>query len=73
MRFILAKCWFWNCGKNERDFEKLKWQVKMHVKMTFDYRKKSDIFPPLRVPLCALSLQNDGFGTAEKSKGTLKN
>ena len=31
-------------------------------------RKKSDIFPPLGVPLCALDLQNAAFGTEVKFK-----
>ena len=35
-------------------------------------KKGTDIFAPLGVPLCTLALQNAGFGTAEKSKGTLK-
>ena len=35
-------------------------------------RKRSDIFPPLGVPLCALDLQNAAFGTEVKLKKTLK-
>ena len=35
-------------------------------------RKRSDIFPPFRVPLCALDLQNAGFETEVKLKKTLK-
>ena len=31
-------------------------------------RKRSDIFPPFGVPLCALNLQNAAFGTKEKFK-----
>ena len=35
-------------------------------------RKRSDIFLPLGVPLCALDLQNAAFGTEVKLKETLK-
>ena len=35
-------------------------------------RKRSDIFPPLEVPLCALDLQNAAFATEVKLKKTLK-
>ena len=35
-------------------------------------RKRSDIFPPLGVPLCALDLQNAVFATEVKLKETLK-
>ena len=35
-------------------------------------RKRSDIFPPLRVPLCALDLQNAAFATELKLKKTEK-
>ena len=35
-------------------------------------KKRSDIFPPLEVPLCALALQNACSGKEEKSKGTLE-
>ena len=35
-------------------------------------RKRSDIFPSLGVPLCALDLQNAAFGTEVKLKETLK-
>ena len=35
-------------------------------------RKRSDIFPPFRVPLCALDLQNAAFETEVKLKKTLK-
>ena len=35
-------------------------------------RKRSDIFPPLGVPLCALDLQNAAFGTEVKLKETEK-
>ena len=35
-------------------------------------RKRSDIFPPLGVPLCALDLQNAAFATEVKLKKTLK-
>ena len=31
-------------------------------------RKRSDIFPPLGVPLCALGLQNAAFATEGKLK-----
>ena len=41
-------------------------------KCRFISEKGTDIFSPLGVPLCTLALQNAGFGTAEKSKGTLK-
>ena len=34
--------------------------------------KRSDIFPPLWVPLCALDLQNNAFATEVKLKITLK-
>ena len=34
--------------------------------------KRSDIFPPLGVPLCALDLQNNAFATEVKLKITLK-
>ena len=33
-------------------------------------RKRSDIFPPLGVPLCALDLQNAAFATKIKLKKT---
>ena len=35
-------------------------------------RKRSDIFPPLGVPLCALDLQNAAFATEVKLKKTEK-
>ena len=35
-------------------------------------RKRSDIFPPLGVPLCALDLQIAAFATEVKLKNTLK-
>ena len=35
-------------------------------------RKRSDIFPPLGVPLCALDLQNAAFVREEKLKKSLK-
>ena len=35
-------------------------------------KKRSDIFPSLRVPLCALDLQNAAFATKVKLKMTLK-
>ena len=35
-------------------------------------RKRSDISPPLGVPLCALNLQNAAFATEGKLKITLK-
>ena len=35
-------------------------------------RKRSDIFPPFGVPLCALDLQNAAFATKGKLKKTLK-
>ena len=34
--------------------------------------KRSDIFPPFGVPLCALDLQNAAFGTKGKLKKSLK-
>ena len=34
--------------------------------------KRSDIFPPLGVPLCALDLQNAAFATEVKLKKTFK-
>ena len=67
MRFSLAKCCFW---KAERSKETLKMHEKNAVPLE---KKRSDIFPSLGLPLCALALQNAGFGTAKKSKGTLKN
>ena len=54
MHFWLAECWFWNFGKIEKKFQKIKWHVKVHEKMSIRLEKnKSDIFPPLGVPLCA--------------------
>ena len=35
-------------------------------------RKRTDIFPPLGVPLCALDLQNAAFATKGKLKKSLK-
>ena len=35
-------------------------------------RKRSDIFPPLGVPLCALDLKNAAFATKGKLKKSLK-
>ena len=35
-------------------------------------KKRCDIFPPLRVPLCALDLQNAAFATKGKLKKSLK-
>ena len=35
-------------------------------------RKRSDIFPPFGVPLCALDLQNAAFSTKGKLKKSLK-
>ena len=36
-------------------------------------KKRSDIFPPFGVPLCAVDLQNAAFATKEKLKKSLKN
>ena len=36
-------------------------------------KKRSDIFPPLGVPICALDLQNAAFETEVKLKKSLKN
>ena len=36
-------------------------------------RKRSDIFPPFGVPLCALHLQNAAFAMKGKLKKSLKN
>ena len=36
-------------------------------------RKRSDIFPPFRLPLCALDLQNAAFATKGKLTKSLKN
>ena len=45
----------------------MKWHVKIHAKMPFYSRKKrTDIFPPLGVPLWALDLQNAAFATKGK-------
>ena len=35
-------------------------------------RKRSDIFPPFEVTLCALDLQNAAFATKGKLKKSLK-
>ena len=35
-------------------------------------RKRSDIFPPFGVPLCALDLQNAAFATKGKLKKSFK-
>ena len=35
-------------------------------------KKRTDIFPPLGVPLCALDLQNAAFATKGKLKKSLK-
>ena len=35
-------------------------------------KKRSDIFPPLGVPLCALDLENAAFATKGKLKRSLK-
>ena len=52
----------------------MKWHVKMHEKNAVLLEKKrSDIFPPFGVPLCALDLQNAAFATKAKLKKTLKN
>ena len=58
--------------KIEWDFKKLKRHVKLHKKCRSIREKRSDIFPSLGFPLSDLALQNAGFETAEKSKGTLK-
>ena len=44
MHFSPTKCCFWKGGKFKRDFEKMKWQVKMREKMPFDWRKKEVTF-----------------------------
>ena len=36
MCLTLAKCCFCNGSKIEKDFEKMKWHVKIHEKMPFD-------------------------------------
>ena len=36
-------------------------------------RRRTDIFPPLGVPPCALDLQNAAFATKGKLKKSLKN
>ena len=58
--------------KIEKDFEKMKWHVKIHEKCHSIRKKRTDIFPPFGVPLCALDLQNAAFATATKLKKTLK-
>ena len=64
-----CKMLLWKAGKIERDFENMKW----HVKMPFDLEKKrTDIFPSFGVSLCALSLQNAAFERQARSKLTLK-
>ena len=51
MHLSLTKCCFWMADKIERDFEKMKWQVKMHENLPFPLEKKrSDIFPPFGYP-----------------------
>ena len=35
-------------------------------------KKRSDIFPPLGIPLCTLALKNAAFGREAKWKETLK-
>ena len=35
-------------------------------------KKRCDISPPFRLPLCALDLQNAAFATKEKLKKSLK-
>ena len=60
-------------SKIESYFEKIKWHVKMHEKNAIRLdKKRSDIFPPLGVPLCILPLQNNAFRREAKSKETLK-
>ena len=34
--------------------------------------KRNDIFAPSGLSFCTVAFENAGFGTAEKSKGTLK-
>ena len=69
----LAKGCFCNGSKIEKDFEKMKWQVKIHEKMPFDSRTKElTFFLLLGVPLCTLALQNAAFGRQTKSKESLK-
>ena len=40
----LGKCCFSNGSKIKKDFEKMKWHVKIHAKMPFDSRKKELTF-----------------------------
>ena len=73
MRFSVAKCCFWKAGKIETDFKKIKWHVKMHAKKCHSIRKKrTDIFPPLGVPLGTLALQNAAFRSQAKWRQTSK-
>ena len=65
MHFSLEKCCFWKRGKIEKDFE----IIKTHVKM---FEKRRDIFHPLGVPLCTLSLQIAAFGREAKAKQTFE-
>ena len=51
----------------------MKWHVKIHKKNCRWIReKRTQIFPPFGVPLCALDLQNAAFGRQARSKETLK-
>ena len=73
MRSRLAKCCFCNERKIEKEFKKMKWHVKKRSKnAVLLEKKKSDIFPPLGVPLCDLDLQNAAFATKGKLKKSLK-
>ena len=73
MRSRLAKCCFCNGRKIEKDFEKKEMACKNTWKnAVLSERKRSDIFPPFGVPLCALDLQNAAFATDVKLKKTLK-
>ena len=73
MRSRLAKCCFCNGSKIEKDFETKEMACKNTCKNAYSSeRKRSDIFPPFGVPLCALDLQNAAFATEKTLKKGLK-
>ena len=68
----LAKCCFCNKGKLKKTLKNEMARKNTCKNAVFIRKKRSDIFPPFGVPLCALDLQNPAFATEVKLKKTLK-
>ena len=68
----LAKCCICNERKIEKELKNEMARKNTCKNAVLSERKRSDIFPPLGIPLCALDLQNAAFATEVKLKKTLK-